>query len=336
MGFSSQAGQVILRTQSTPGVLAADLASAGVGIKLKSGSLAANRDLLIPDPEIGGGRDVTDAYMGAVSFSGDYEFYPRLNSIATLLAAALGTVNSSTTTGVSTHTFTPSDAAQLPVLSIEEEIGNGLEVFNYTDAVVNTFHLEAEANGYLSGTAGMIAKRQVAGATVTPAPNWDNTPLIVGTNITVKLNGVTIPAKSFSFDVNNNFEDDDFRLGSFFLGDLTPKQREVTAQVSIRHDGAALWRQATYGQSAATTPGGLITKQPLVITMSTYEIIAGSTPPTVGSLEITIGKAALKPFGFSPSGDDILENDIDIQGIRPDPGTPILSAVVVNGSATIA
>lgn len=336
MGFSSQAGQVILRTQPTPGTLAPDLATAGVGMKLKSGSLAANRDLLIPDPEIGGGRDVVDAYMGAVSFSGDYEFYPRLESLATVLRAALGIAASNTVTGVSTHTITPSDAAQLPVLSIEEEIGNGLEVFNYTDAVVNTFHLEAEANGYLSGTAGLIAKRQVAGATVTADPDWDNTPLIVGTNITVKYNGVTIPAKSFSFDVNNNFEDDDFRLGSFFLGDLTPKRREVTAQVSIRHDGAALWRQATYGQAAATTPGGLVTKQPLVISMKTYEIIDGSTPPTVGSLDITIGKAVLKPFGFSPSGDDVLENDIDIQGIRPDPGVPILEAVLVNGREDIA
>ncbi|MFD5451670.1 MULTISPECIES: phage tail tube protein [Streptomyces] len=336
MGYSSQAGQVILRTQDTPGTLASDLGTAGVAVKLRSGSLAANRDLLIPDPEIGGGRDTADAYLGAVSFSGDYEFYPRLESITTLLRAALGTANSAAATGVNTHTITPSDAAQLPMLSVEEKIGDGLETFNYTDAVVNTFHLESEANGYLQGTAGLIAKRQVAGVTPTTDPDWDNTPLIVGTNITVTFNGVTIPAKSFSLDVNNNFEDDDFRLGSFFLGDLTPKSREVTASISVRHDGGDLWRQATYGQASAVTPGGIITKGPLVISMKTYETIAGSTPPTVGSLDIAIGQAVLTPFGYSPSGDDVLENDIDIRGIRPNPATPILSAVVKNGRADIA
>jgi hypothetical protein len=336
MGYSSQAGQVLLRTQPTPGTLAPDLGTAGVAIKLKSGSLAANRDLLIPDAEIGGGRDVSDAYLGAVSFSGDYEFYPRLESVTTLLRAAFGGAASAVALGVNTHTITPSDTAQLPLLSVEEKIGDGLETFNYTDAVVNTFHLESEANGYLSGTAGLIAKRQVAGATPTDEPDWDNTPLIVGTNITVTFNGVTIPCKSFNFDVNNNFEDDDFRLGSFFLGDLTPKQREVTAQISIRHDSNALWRQATYGQSAAVTPGGLVTKGPLVINMQTYEAIVGAAPPVVGSLSIAIGKAILKPFGYSPSGDDVLENDIDIQGIRPDPATPIMTAVVKNGRADIA
>jgi hypothetical protein len=88
--FSSQAGQVILRTQAVQGTFQADTSTAGVGIKLRSGSLGPNRDLLIPDPEIGGGRDVVDANLGAVSWSGDYEFYLRMNSFLTLLYAAMG------------------------------------------------------------------------------------------------------------------------------------------------------------------------------------------------------------------------------------------------------
>lgn len=336
MGYGSQAGHVILRTQPTRGTIAADLGTAGVAMKIRSGALAPSRDLLVPDPEIGGGRDTVDAYLGAVSFSGDYEFYARLESLATLLYGALGTKTSATVTGVNTHTLEPSDAAQLPFFSVEEQISDGLEVFNYVDAVVNTFHLEAEANGFLSGTAGMIAVRQTAGATPTADPDWDNSPMIVGTNITVTYNGVTVPAKSFSIDVNNNFEDDDFRLGSFYLGDLTPKQREVTAQISLRHDGASFWRQATYGQAAAVTPGGLVTKQPLVITMTTYEDIVGSTPLTKSSLQITIPKAVLTPFAFAPSGDDVLENDVDIRAVRPDPATKILTAVIKNGRTDIA
>lgn len=337
MGYSSQAGQVILKTQATPGVLDPQLATGGVGIKLRGGSLGTNRDLLVPDPEIGGGRDVVDAYLGAVSWGGDYEFYARMDALATLLNAALGTADAPVTvTGVTTHTIKPSDAAQLPFLSIEEAIGNGLETYNYTDAVVNTLHLEAEANGYLMGTAGIIGAKQVAGATRTGTPVWDDTPMIVGTNITVTYNAVSLPAKSFSLDINNNIEDDDFRLGSFYIGDLTPKRREVTASFGIRESSSALWRQATYGLSASTEPGGITTKNQLVITCTTYESIAGGTPTTSYSLTITIPKFILSPYSLDASGDDIIESDIEGQAVRPVAATGIMTAAIKTAKATIS
>ena len=336
MGFSSQAGHLILKTQTTPGTFDTGLTTTGVGVVLRGGSLGSSRELMIPDPEIGGGRDVNDAYLGATAWAGDYEFYARTDALATLLKAVLGTAAApATVTGVTTHTLTPSDAAQLPFLSIQEKIGAGLEYYNYTDAVVNTLHLEAEANGYLQGTAGIIAARQLAG--ITPAtPTFDQTPMMVGTNITVTYNSVTLPAKSFSLDINNNFEDDDFRLGSFYLGDLTPKRREVTASFGIRESSSSLWRQAVYGTSAATSPGGLTTKQSLVINMQTYENIPASTPATPYSLQITIPNFSLTPYALSVSGDDVIESDIEGRGLRPASGTPILTAVVKTGKATIS
>jgi hypothetical protein len=160
--------------------------------------------------------------------------------------------------------------------------------------------------------------------------------MIVGTNITVTLNGITVPAKSFSFDVNNNFETDYFRLGSFYLGDLTPKRREVTAQISVRPDSSAMWRQAVYGGPSAVSPGGIATKSPLVIMMQTYEDIVGGTPTTPNSVKIEIPQSILKPFGLSPSGDDVIENDVEIQAVRPSLATPIVTVTVKNGRAAIA
>jgi hypothetical protein len=334
MGYSSQAGHVILRTQAVLGTYQADTGTAGVGIKLRSGSLGSNRELLIPDPEIGGGRDVADAYLGASSWSGDYEFYARMGGIATLLYAALGSKADATVTATEEHTITPSDAAQLPFLSIEEKIGAGLETYRYKDAVVNTLHLECEANGYLMGTAGLIAAHQLAGATPTVSPLWDETPMIVGTNIAVTYNGVTLPAKSFSLDINNNFEDDDFRLGSFYVGDLTPKRREVTASFSLRHNTSALQRQALFGTSGATEVGGIATKQELEIVCETYEVIGATVIPY--SLTLTLPKFILTPFSFEPSGDDIMENDVEGQAVRPAAGTPVMTAVVVNDEVAVA
>lgn len=333
MGFSSQAGHVILKTQATPGTLDPNLTTAGVGIPLRSGSLGSSRELLIPDPEIGGGRDVLNAYLGASAFSGDFEFYTRIDSAATLLKACLGTAAApATVTGVTTHTITPSDAAQLPFLSIQEKIGGGLETYNYTDAVVNTLHLEVDANGYLMGTAGIIARIQAGG--ITPAtPTFDSTPLYVGTNVVVTYNSVSLPAKSFSLDINNNFEDDDFRLGSFNLGDLTPKRREVTASFGIRESSSALWRQAVYGTAGATAVGGLVTQAPLVITATSYENIPGATPSTTKyQITITIPNFLLRPYALGVSGDDIIESDIEGQALRPLAGTPLMTTVLKTGA----
>jgi len=324
-------------TQATPTTFPATFGTAHAAMKLRGGSLGPNRDLLITDPEIGGGRDTTDAYLGAASWSGDYEFYVRLEALPTLLRAVLGTAAApATVTGVTTHTITPSDSATLPFLAIEEKIGSGLETYQYLDAVVNTFHLEAEANGYLMGTSGLIARQQTAGATPTASPLYDNSALIVGTNISLTYNAVTLPAKSFSLDINNNFEDDDFRLGSFFLGDLTAKQREVMGSFTIRPQDSAFWRQAVYGTPAATTVGGLTTKQQLVITCTTYEDIVGGTPATKGSIAITIPKVALEPYGLEPSGDDVIENDISFRALRPVAGTALCTVVVKSARATIA
>lgn len=449
MGFSSQAGHVAFRTQSAPATFPADFAAESIAMRLRSGSLAINRELLIPDPEIGGGRDIADAYLGAVGWSGDYEFYPRLRSLPTILRAVLGTavvgaagtqeintlaetgsitggtytitLNAQTTTAIpynatastiqaalealsnvapgdvivtggpinttpvvitftgtlngtvtgapvtasaasltgSTpginvtrtatgasvtgagflHTILPSDASQLPFLGIEERIGAGLETFHYTDAVVNTFHLECDANGYLMATAGMIARIQEAG--VTPlteaqvAAKIDETAMVVGTNITVTYDGSTLAAKSFSFDLNNNFEDDDHRLGSFYLGDLTPKRREATVGVTLREQNSNLWRQASYGSSAATTPGGLITKKGLVITMSTYENLPDVTPASTYQLTLNFPTAALQPYPLEPSGDDIIDSDLTFQILRPQQYRKLVHAYVQNDQSDI-
>lgn len=446
MGFSAQAGHFAVMTQAVASTFPASFGTDSIAMKTRTaGGLAANRELLIPDPEIGGGRDVVDAYLGAVTWAGDYEFYARFNGLMTLLYAAFGeklvktpggtaevqtltitgaptggtftitfgaettaaipynataaqvqsalealtgvvpgdvfvtggplpatpltltwggtklgnvaqptttdsltggttpaTAFATTTAGTdyvaaSVHTFLPSDASQLPFLAVEERFAAGFDVFHYVDAVVNTFHLEAEANGYLMGTAGMIAKKQTAGhVAIDPNPLYDNLPMVVGTNITVLYNGLALPAKSFSFDLNNQFEDDDFRLGSFYIGDLTPKRRECTIGVTIREQDNALWRQATYGQSAATEAGGLTDKKPMTLRMETYEAIPGATPSTLKyRLELNLPFCAVAPYALEGSGDDIVDSDIEFRALRPDPSKRLVVATVTTNKTTV-
>lgn len=338
MGFSSQSGYLGLRKYAGGATAPADLGTAGRVFRRRSGSMVANRELLIPDAEIGGNRDIADAYAGAISFSGDIEMYVRVKEFASLLYGALGTAAAPVTaTGVTTHTITPTEG-NLPTYYAEEKIGNTFEIFQYEDCVMNTLHLEAEANGYASATVGMIARKQkvVGSATAGLSSLVDESPMIPGTNITVTYNAVSVPAKSFSLDVNNNVEDDDFRLGSFYVGEFTAKRREVTAGLTLRPSDSAYLRQAIYGSSTATEAGGVIAKNQLVITLSTYEDIPGGTPATKYSIALTIPKAAFQPFGVEPSGDDVIEHDVELQALRPAVATPIITAVVKTDAPLVA
>lgn len=337
MGFVSQAGHVGIRTQATKGVYADPGAVApnqGVFMFTRSGALGGNRELLIPDPEIGGTRDVIDAQLGPIAFSGEYDFYGRMESLATLMKGALGSnVDSGTAPTGFTHTVTPADT--IPWLSFEEKIGNGYETFKYTDGKINTLHIEADANGYLMGTVGVIALTQATTtATVDGSKRKDASPLLVGSNITVAWNGANLPAKSFSLDINNNLEDDDFRLGSLFLGDLTEKRREITMGVTIRPNDAALWKTAMWGAPGATVPGGQSFKDDVVITIQSYEDIPAATGVKYSCI-ITVPFAIIAPFQLDPSGDDVMEHDIEIRAVKYT-GSNIMTAAVKNSYATVA
>lgn len=337
-GFPSQPGQVGVRTQAVKGTYLdpGAVAPAGQFMRTTSGALGGNRDLIVPDPEIGGSRDVPDAYLGPIAYSGEYNFYGRFKALATLFKGVLGQGSSAVTgtggTTVGTHTITPANT--IPWLSIEEGISTNFDTFRYTDAKVNTLHLEADAGGYLQGTVGLIALLQQAAQVRTAAPAWDTSPMVVGTNIVAKWNAVNLPAKSFSWDANNNLEDDDFRLGSLTLGDLIEKRREVTAGVTIRPQDNSLWRTAVYGAPAATAPVGTSTKGSFQLTATTYEVIGTSI--TNYSIDVTIPQAIIEPFGLDVSGDDIMENDLSLRAVQPNPATPICTVVIKNELATIA
>lgn len=339
MGFLSQAGHIGIKTQSSKGVYAdpGDSLDPGIFLYHRSGSLGGNRELLVPDPEIGGNRDVPDAQLGPIAYSGEFEFYVRMEALPTLLRAALGSGSTSGDGEVTpyTHEVVPTDTS-LPWLSVEERIGDGYMTFGYTDCKINTLHIEAEANGYLMGTVGIIGLKQetVAGTNLADR-EYDTSPMIVGSNVCIRWGGVDLPAKSFSFDVNNNIEDDDFRLCSMTLGDLVEKRREMTMSATIRPEDSTLWRTAMWGSPVATAPLGQSYKDDVEIEFESYEDIPGTNPAAKYNTLIEIPQAVIAPFNVEPSGDDVIEHDIEIRALRPNAQNPILTATVKNSLDSI-
>jgi len=334
MGFNSQNGQIGFGIQSVKGTAVAATRFA----RIRGGSIGGDRSLLIPDPEIGGGRDIQAAYLGPVGFSGDIDFYPRAQMIAMLLFGALGAKTSTTVAGPplkGTHVITPANTS--PWLTVEERVANSFESFRYTDAKVNTLHLEAEANGYLMGSANIIAIKGVSGFTAQSSPAIDESPLVVGSSVTFSFGGVDLKAKSFSLDLNNNIENDDFRLGSVYMADAVEKRRELKLTASYRPDDATLWKQAMWGGSSFTeAQAGAAYRGAVAITITTFETIGNEVAGVPFSVTINVPSAVISPFKVSPSGDDVLTNDIELTAIRPSAGTPLATFTVVNDLATVS
>jgi LysM repeat protein len=441
MGFNSQAGQVGFGIQSVKGTAVPATRFA----RLRSGSLGGDRALLVPDPEIGGNRDVPGAYLGPVTFGGELAFYPRAEMIAMMLYGALGTkvdssvagtneVQTITVTGapaggtfklqfrgqrtaaipynatsaqidtalealsligvggvlsaggplpatpvtatfnaapyaatnvpnmtvvesaltggtapaavvtastpgvpaVGTHIITPGNT--LPWLSVEERIGNTFESYQYKDAKVNTLHLEADAGGFVMGTANLFALSQVSGFTAQGASApWDTTPMMVGGEVVVSFGGAVLPANNFALDINNNIETDNFVLGSVFAADATEKRRELTMTCTYRPTDSTLWKNAMYGNAALTSPAAGPAYQGAVsVKITTYETIGDVVAGTPFSVLLEAPNVVITPYKINPSGDDVLSNDLQFTFVRPDAAVDPLVATVVNDLATVS
>jgi hypothetical protein len=334
MSQSSQSGILALGLQGAKGTAVPVTRQ----VRTRGGSLGGDRTLLIPDPEVGGNRDIPQAYLGGVAFSGDIDFYPRAQMIAMLLFGALGARSSTSVTGpplIGTHVITPADT--LPWFTAQERLGVDLETFQYTDVRVNSLRMEADANGYLTGSASLIGLTGVADATLTTNVPQDLSPLTVGSSVTFSFGGNDLRAKSFSFEIMNNMETDDFHLGSLFIGDAVPKRREVKMGATIRPEDSALWKAAMHGATNASTPqGGPAFRGAAQITISSYETIGNAIGGTPFSVTINVPVAVIAPFKNNPQGDDVIQNDIEITAIRPANATPLLTATVVNDLATIS
>lgn len=328
MGFNSQTGQVGFGVQTLKGTPVAATRFA----KLRGGGLGAERQLLVPDPEVGGHRDVTQASLGPVAFSGDVEFYPRMQMLAMLLYGVLGDSVDSVLAEGNQHVLTGADT--IPWLTVEERISNTFESMRYTDVKVNSLRLEAEAAGFFMGSANLLGLGGASGFAAQGSPTYDSTPLMVGTQVTVDFDGATLPAKSFNFEINNNLEGEDFTLGSLYAQDATEKRRDITAGVNYRPADSDLWKAAMWGDSAIDVPqSGPAYEGPLQIVASSFEFVAGTTP---FSVTIDIPNAAVSPHTINPSGDDTLEADVEIRALRPLTATPAVTVTVINDLATIS
>jgi len=300
---------------------------------VNSVSIEPQTDLIISDPEIGSGRDIIDnsALVGPIHWAGSLDFNVRPEAIGLLLLGATGAVTSSGISGSAKgHTFTFEN--DLIPLSIENSVGDGLEVLGYSDCKVNTLHFEGAAGEIVQGSAEIIAINETSGKT-NQAESFETSPMFTYQSGSVVLDSAEISVKSFSFDINNNIQDDDYRFGSRTLASLVEKRRELAASVEIVPTDSNTFKKSVYGSASATTVSGLQTTYSgsLFLRFESAYKVPGTTIPY--QLDITIPKAVFKAAPFTVSGDDMIVETLDILPVKQS-GSGIATIVLRNSTAS--
>lgn len=302
-------------------------------------SIEANTDLIIPDPEIGTGRDIVDGsvHAGTVNWGGTLGFYIRPESIGHILLGAIGAVTSSGLAGISGgygHTFTFEN--DLIPFSLEQAVGDtGLETIGYNDVKFQNFHIEAAAGELVTGSAEILATQATAGKT-RQTPSYETSPIMTFAGGSIVVDSGAMSVKSVSMDIANNIADDDFRIGSRTMSSMVEKRREISASLEIVPTDNSVFRQAIFGSSSATTVSGLQTTfgGALFLRFETAAKIPGSA--TVGyQLDFTFSKAMFRPSSFSGANDDMITQTLEM--IVVDTSSATVGTVVLrNTSANYA
>lgn len=311
--YNSQTGHFGVRVQDIKGTFKIPQ----FFFKLTSGGLGSDSELIIPDPEIGGNRDLQAAYPGSVRYSGDYNFYFRPEDLAVLVYAALGGVTVSgyggACAGVYRHKITPENT--LPWLSVEEKINDTMDVFHYTDVKVNTLRFEISGNGLLTGTASMIGITQ-SGCASPEVYVPETAPILTSHPSSVILDESLMYVRSASFEINNNLEDDDYRVGRRTLGDIGEHRRELSVSLTIRPDSIDVYRKAVNGAVNACMPGCDAYESDVTLNFETCDDLIKAGCAHKWAMQIVIPHAIWNPFTIEPSGDDTIEHELNLTPIQ--------------------
>lgn len=303
-------------------------------MKVKSADINPDGDKLIPDVEIGSGVDITDVHQGVYKISGDIESYVRPEAIGVLFYGLLGRYQASgelnAGQGNYLHNFMPIVSGSLPYLSFKRGISDNAHVFHDKDCKIDSFSLELNAGEFASAKFGIIGASDAIGAAGTPV--YETAPLLVATKATITIGGSVVSSKKLSLEINNNLVDDDYRIGSRFLGEIAEKRRELSCSIDVvLNPASALYQKSFYGAAASTEAGFDVYADSLDIVLDSPTKIGTSN--TTYKILFSIKRAVFMSAPVPASGDDLVVVTLDLKPIKSGTNN-IIDVKIWNGKAS--
>lgn len=293
---------------------------------------------IYPDPEIGSGRDVQFVDQGSYKVAGSVDAYMRHEAVGILVYGALGGYSASGEQnpgdGDYLHVFQPIASGELPWISMERSVSDANYILQEKDIKVNGFNLDASPNEYSTLSFDLVGISDAWTATPSVV-TLDESPLIVGNGVTVEMNGVEFSVKTLSLKLSNNLVDDDFRLGSRFLGGIQERRRELTLNMDVSFDPSnELYRKAFYGDASATQAAYDVHAENVVITFDSREEIqnggAGENYRWVIELPYCVFMAA----PVKTSNDNLIVVPLELMAIKDSSVPGIMRVSIWNNKAT--
>lgn len=230
-------------------------------------------------PEVGGTYFSRGAYKAGLRSRGEVALLPRPNSIGWLLAGLFNreVVTADATSGLNDHVFTVGDSLAYPNkwLTVRRMVNNAYGE-QMEDARIGGFRVEIAAANVVQTSVQLIGGQhgEIVGADVY-APDE---PVFITCNANVTEGGAPFIVDRIAIDMGAQLTDNEFRVGSYFLDDITLLQRQVTIQADVRIKSRDLFAKVYRNGGVAPVGPALggwsptLYRSAVVLEMSTSEI----------------------------------------------------------------
>lgn len=268
-------------------------------------------------------RDRGIAYVTTSGVEGEPELYVRDGSIGFWLFAALGT---SVPTGIGpnyTHTQTPANT--IPYITVWKNQSDVLYE-RYTDCMVSSISVSAEAGQPLSATVGLQGRTPTRLTTNPDAGNLapiDNSAVYSFNEASIQLGGgATSLISSFELTLENNVTRQ--QTDDVTPYDVVPGTREVSLGFDMIFENLDEYNKFHYGGAAGTTISSNI-----FTTSADFTFTKGAN----NEIKFTLPSIAYEEFPVEPDpgGDPIV---VSARAVAQRGASPVLTSEIKNQIAT--
>ncbi len=228
-------------------------------------------------PEVGGSMFSRGSYKAAVRSRGEIQLIPRANTIGWILA---GLFNYETVTnvggGLYDHKFYVGDSAAHgnKWLTVRRYIP-GAYGEQMRDSRVGSFRLEVAAANVASAAVQFLGGQYDELPSADVAAEDGQVFLTCAADVTE--GGAPFIVDRFSIEIGQALTDNEFRVGSYFLDDITALQRQVSMTADVRIKSRDLVAKVYRNGASAPNGSGLgswspvIYRSPVVLSLQTGE-----------------------------------------------------------------
>lgn len=280
----------------------------------RSNGIALEQGLI--DDDIVGTRDPGDADLDSPEITGDVSIPMDVEASGWWLKALMGDPTTTEDTGVYTHVF-ESGAWSLPSFSLEKQLPDVPSFEMFRGCRANNLRLSSQRGGRLNGTVGVIGQAATTPASSTAAgtPGTYDLTRFVQRHVTVQIDGSDV-ADMMQLDLtySNNLDAVQSVTADGFIGGLDPMRAEVSGSMRVRFSSESLFTTAKAGTSVALS---------LVASISASQRLTLAMPRVFLSVPS-------RPI----EGPDGVEANFSFQGARDTDNSAMLTATLINGTAS--